>query len=114
MREILFDFCPLQVLGNATCITDAVDLIQRHQPDAVILDVSIGKAANQNGLDLLRLLHKGFPAIKVMILTNHIEASYQVLSEDLGVDYFLDKSHDFHKIPETLLEMFDMKASASS
>lgn len=114
MREILFDFCPLQILGNATCIPDAVDLIKRHQPDAVIVDVRLGAAADQNGFDLLRLLRKVFPAIKVMVLTNHIEASYQVLSEDLGVDYFLDKSHDFHKLPETLFEMFDLKASASS
>jgi hypothetical protein len=86
MREILFGFCPLEVPGNATCIPDAVDLIKHNRP----------------------------PAIKRMILTNHIKASYQVLSEDLGVHYFLNKSHDFHKLPETLLEMFDLKTTAAS
>jgi DNA-binding NarL/FixJ family response regulator len=113
MRGILFDFCRLQVLKNATSIPDAVDLIRRHQPDAVILNVRPGAAADQNGFDLLRLLRKVFPAIMVMALINHIEASYQVLSEDLGVDYFLDKSRDFHKIPETLFERFDLKGTAS-
>lgn len=114
MKELLFEFCPARLVGNATSMGDAVELIQRHEPDVVILDIDLGPAADQTGLDLLRFLRKVFPTINVMILTNHTESSYQVLCEDLGVDHFLDKSHDFDKIPETLLEMFDLKATGPS
>lgn len=109
---MLSDIAGVKFLGNACNKNEALALIEAHQPDVVMVDVHLG-CAEGNGIDLLILIRKSYPAIKVIMLTNLTETRYRTLCLEAGADFFLDKSNDFDKIPETLAQILNLKRSAN-
>lgn len=94
----------VQIAGYASNIKNALLLILETKPQVVILDINLKEdAPNANGIDLLIPLRKAFSTILIIMLTNIVTAQYRSRCMELGADYFFDKSNDFDKIPETLL-----------
>jgi two-component system response regulator DevR len=96
----------VQVLGNATCISEALQLIHRQEPDVVILDIHLKEdVLAANGVHLLIQLRSRYPLMKIIMLTNLSGQQYRSTCMASGADYFFDKTNDFEKIPETLKEI---------
>jgi DNA-binding NarL/FixJ family response regulator len=90
-------------MGNARSINGALHLIEYHRPHVVILDIHLeAEMPKGNGITLLSKIKIFYPAMHVVMLTNTAISQYRSACMALGADYFLDKSHDFELIPETL------------
>lgn len=79
----------------AECI-EAARIFEEQKPDVVVLDISM---PGKSGMSLLKQFKQAGNNCQVIMLTNHADQWYRDHCYDLGVDYFLDKSHDFAKVP---------------
>ncbi len=109
VKGMLNEIAEIEFMGNANNIAGALDLIKRCSPDVVILDINLGERDGKNGINLLNIIRKVYHEMKIIMLTNFTAMQYRILCSDYGADYFLDKSNDFDKIPETLKEILDLK-----
>ena len=80
----------------------ALELLQSHLPDALILDVEM---PNLNGYDVLSRIHS-YPelaGLKIVMLTSRFTEKHQARAKELGAHAYLTKPCD----PETLLETLE-------
>jgi len=61
------------VVGEAADGLEAVEKIRALSPDIVVMDISMPA---QNGLNVAREVHKCFPQVKVILLSQHTEDMY--------------------------------------
>lgn len=84
------------LLTKAGGFTEAKALLEKKTFDIVLLDIHF---PDGNGIDLLHLIRKEYPAVKVIMITNHSGPYYKEVCEELGASYFIDKSVDIEKLP---------------
>jgi DNA-binding NarL/FixJ family response regulator len=58
----------LQVVGKASSVDMAKELLTQLSPDLVLTDISLGES---NGLELTKYITAKYPSIKVIVLTMH-------------------------------------------
>jgi DNA-binding NarL/FixJ family response regulator len=63
----------MSVLFAATTGEDLLDNLTRHQPDVLLLDIQM---PDLSGIDLCKTIHKRYPAIRIIALTNFEQSSY--------------------------------------
>jgi len=61
------------VVGDAADDREAMDKVRSLSPDIVVMDISMPA---QNGLNVAREVHKFFPQVKVILLSQHTEDMY--------------------------------------
>lgn len=88
----------------------AFDLVSRYKPDLAILDI---RMPHVDGVTLLKNIKYIYPNIAVAILTNFPLDGYREKCLAAGADYFLDKSMDFHKIPDIVRDAARRKQGAA-
>lgn len=104
--EQLVDEIPgIELRGKAGTIADALALIDAEQPDVILLDIFLTNDKPKSGIDLLHIVTRMYPRIKIIMLTNLTDSSYRTMCKLSGAYMFLDKSNDFEKIPEILIEI---------
>jgi DNA-binding NarL/FixJ family response regulator len=59
------------VVGECPSVAGAFDLIERHRPDVILLDLSL---VDGDGVSLLRELHARSPKTRVVVVTMHRDA----------------------------------------
>ena len=97
----------VNVAGDAETQQDAISLLDSTQFDIVLLDIEL---ALGNGFEVIKhIQHKNylFKRPILMMLTNHADAYYRSLADDLGVHYFFDKSMDF----DLAIEAIELEAA---
>jgi DNA-binding NarL/FixJ family response regulator len=92
----------VDLLGNAENIQSALLFIEEKKPHVVFLDINLSHDKPRNGIDLLNILRKAYPVMKIIMLTNMSGDRYREICMSFGADYFFDKSEDFDRIPQTL------------
>jgi DNA-binding NarL/FixJ family response regulator len=93
----LIDFEPdLIVCGEAATYPAALEAIQAHQPDLVIVDLELGK---RDGLNLVKDIKIRHPLIPSLVLTMHDEVVYAERSLRAGAAGYVTKQ----QLDETLL-----------
>ena len=108
--QVVGSLAGIEISGVAKNVNTAFGLIQTCVPHAVILDIYLeDDAPAANGLTLLAVLTEGFPAIEVIMLTNLSGPQYKSKCMKMGAKYFLDKSDEFEKIPEVLMEIINRR-----
>lgn len=85
-----------EVVGTANDGENVMPLAQRHQPDLVLLDLSMPRI---NGLEAAEQLRKSFPAVRVIIFSELAGLSLADECKRHGADTFVSKS----ELPDTLL-----------
>ena len=83
------------VCGEASSWAEAIEATATHRPDAVILDISLGKRI---GLDLVRELLALCPQLRVLVLSMHDEIIYAERSLRAGAHGYVMKSDATHKV----------------
>lgn len=83
---------------------DAFDAIQRHQPDAVILDVML---PGRSGYDILRDLRAepGLSDLPVLMLTARGQSKDQDMAQSLGANLFMTKPFANAQILDALKQL---------
>ncbi|MFP3153439.1 response regulator transcription factor [Lachnospiraceae bacterium ZAX-1] len=79
----------LQVLTDAAGLMDA---IKAHHPNAILMDIRIGK---EDGLMLTGEVKAAFPKVKVILMSGFPVGNY---SEEFGADAFFPKEESFHAL----------------
>jgi DNA-binding NarL/FixJ family response regulator len=109
LQAILDEVGGVHFVGNAASMNDALILIEWQRPDVLFLDIRLGNKETKTGVNLLSVVNKKYPTITVVMLTNLSGESYRTLCAREGADFFLDKSRDFDKIPETLEQIMNQR-----
>ena len=73
LRSLLDDETEIEVVGEAEDGQQAIELVQRVQPDVVLMDITMPVL---NGLEATRQIKKLFPQVKVVVLTVHSTEEY--------------------------------------
>lgn len=100
--ELLSENPLIHILGAAPTAAEAIDLLRQRAADAVVLDLRLSQGS---GFDVLEYLATRSPRPRVIVLTNYALAEYRRRAENLGAEFFLDKSSDFPRLPELLETM---------
>jgi DNA-binding NarL/FixJ family response regulator len=75
----------------------ASDWLLKTKIDLVLLDISL---PGKSGIELLKLIRKNYPVIKVLMISNHANEYYKQACLSFGADYFFDKSLDFEQMTQ--------------
>jgi two-component system, OmpR family, response regulator len=98
----------LDVVGSADEVAVAIADIESLRPDAVIVDIQI---VNGSGLDVLSQVRERVPGLRSIVLTNFASSQHRKRAEEVGSDYFLDKSNEFKRIAPILEEWRNNKSN---
>ncbi|GAB2592924.1 DNA-binding response regulator [Paractinoplanes abujensis] len=91
IRAILDNVDGIEVAGEAADGIEAVDLVRRHRPAVVLLDIRMPR---QDGLSAAREIRRLVPESGVLVLTTFGEDEYIVQAIAAGAAGFLLKSSD--------------------
>lgn len=89
LRRVLEAQPDIEVLGEASDGREAMRLIEDHEPDVAILDISMPRLG---GLDTLQRLRSRHPKVKVILLSVHGESSFIQHAVSLGADGYILKN----------------------
>jgi two-component system LytT family response regulator len=90
--------------GLALNLSEAIQLIQKHKPHLVFLDIELN---HESGFDLITLVEENNLNVPCVIV-NSIIKDYAIKSFDIDAIYFVDKPYTSTKI-ETALNKFEKK-----
>jgi two-component system, NarL family, response regulator NreC len=76
------------VVGECPSVAGAFDLVERHRPDVILLDLSL---VDGDGVSLLRELHTRAPRTRVIVVTMHRDAETVRQALLAGADGYLVK-----------------------
>ncbi|MFT4415360.1 response regulator [Fredinandcohnia humi] len=77
----------------------AIDIVQKHSPDLVLLDMKI---PGMDGIEILKRLKKIDPGIRVIIMTAYGELDMIQEAKDLGAITHFAKPFDIDEIREAV------------
>lgn len=96
VAELVSELPGTRVVGIAPTEARARQLLREHHPRVMILDLRL---AQGTGFGVLRSLLPGEPRPIVIVLSSYSVPEYRNQAELLGVDHFLDKAAEFHRLP---------------
>ena len=107
MIGLLDEVKDIGYINVASDYDEASRFIDDEQPDLVLLDINL---PGKNGIALLRKIRQNSDTCQVVMITNHVDDYYRNQCKELGANHFLDKSHDFAKVP-AIISLIDSKYS---
>ena len=78
----------IEVVGEAANGSEAVKMVKELTPDVVVMDIAM---PIMGGLEATRRIHKEFPKIKVLILTQYDDKEYVFPVIESGASGFISK-----------------------
>ncbi|MGC1456725.1 MAG: response regulator transcription factor [Steroidobacteraceae bacterium] len=97
MRELLGQIADVEVVGTVVDEGSAVAMTRDREVHVLILDLQLKRGT---GFGVLRTLGAQRPA--TIVFTNYALPEYRRWAEQFGVEYFLNKSLDFERLPEVI------------
>lgn len=102
ISDFLSSMGMVEVVGSATRPLEALEGIQMHNPDVVILDLHL---VGGSGLEVLEGLQTQTKRPKVIVLTNYPYDEYRKKCLTNGAMAFLDKTTEFGKLTYLLTDI---------
>lgn len=94
--EMLKELDCIDHLYKANSYDEAVTEMKAKLPDVVLLDIQM---PGKNGIELLQFIRNRYPDVITIMFTNRTSDFYKEICENIGANYFVDKSTEFEKIP---------------
>lgn len=88
LKKVLVKHSDLKVVGEAAYSQDLLDLLDRHEVDVVILDISM---PGKSGLELLRDIKNFHPKVKTLVLSMYPEDRFAIRALKAGASGYLSK-----------------------
>jgi DNA-binding NarL/FixJ family response regulator len=88
LRALLSSDPELEVVDEASDGIEALQSVQKHQPDLLLLDISMPR---QNGLETIHAVKRRSPQTKVLVLTVHNAEEYVYAALKAGANGYLLK-----------------------
>jgi DNA-binding NarL/FixJ family response regulator len=92
----------LNEIGQAENATAAISSLEQTTPDVIILDIQL---PDGSGIDILKKIKKERAKTVVIMLTNYPYSVIRKRCEELGADFFLDKSTEFDEVIEIIKKL---------
>lgn len=99
LKTMLEEVNNSRVVLQAANYTEALDMMDRFQPDYVLIDIGLSDKTGMALLEEITDKHKGS---KVVVITNLANPRYREFCEKMGVNHFLDKSDEFQLLPDII------------
>ena len=100
LREALDSLEGVQIVDTVADESAAVTAARDNDIDVIILDLQLKEGT---GFGVVQRLGKSRPTI--IVFTNYMLPEYQRLAESLGIEYFLNKSRDYERLPQLIQEL---------
>ena len=88
--QILNAEADVEVVCEATDGADALIKVREHQPDVVLLDITM---PTLNGLEVAEIMKQEFPSVQVLIVSQHDSRGFQWAALAAGVSGYIVKSN---------------------
>lgn len=99
-----------QVCAGASNGREALKAIAEHQPDLVILDLSL---PDNHGLELIKDIRSQHPSVRLLIFSMHDESLYGERALRAGAQGYLMKHEPPEKVHEAVRKVLDGKMAVS-
>ena len=100
LREALDTLEGVEIVDTVADESAAVTAARDNEVDVIILDLQLKEGT---GFGVVQRLGKTRPTI--IVFTNYMLPEYQRLAESLGIEYFLNKSRDYERLPQLIQEL---------
>lgn len=100
LKELLAQSPSVRIVGEADNAASAIRGILTTRPKFVVLDYRLQEGS---GLDVLRAVAGVATETVFAVLTNHVSAAVRAACTDAGALYFLDKSSEFDKLNQIIV-----------
>ncbi|MCC7449931.1 MAG: response regulator transcription factor [Anaerolineae bacterium] len=111
IRDFLAEAGDITVVAEAGDGAQAYDLVVKHQPDVVLLDVQM---PNGTGIDVARRLREARMAVGVLMLTAFDDPPYIKASLEAGANGYVLKSSEAEDIIEAVRAVYEGKTVFSA
>jgi serine/threonine-protein kinase PknK len=87
----LLERSDFQVVGRAGDATELLELVRKHEPQLVIVDIRMPPTHTTEGLDAARTIREEFPDTGILVLSAHVEIEHamELLSTGQRIGYLL-------------------------
>ncbi|MCA9908101.1 MAG: response regulator transcription factor, partial [Anaerolineae bacterium] len=92
----------LEVVGEASTGTEAIQLAIELEPDLVIMDIHLPE---MSGIEATRRIRQQCPNVRVIALTAYNEKAYQRALQDAGADGFVLKTAEFSELVNVIRQV---------
>ncbi|CAN5191161.1 response regulator transcription factor [soil metagenome] len=90
------------VVATVTDGAKVVEEVARHQPDVLLLDLSL---PNRNGIDLLPELGSACPGVRVLVVSMHVDPHLVDMTMKLGAAGFVPKNATMDELRTAIEEV---------
>ena len=97
------DFPVAAIVGEAANGREAIEAVEQHRPDIVLLDVSMPV---MNGFEAARVLRERLPETRIIFASQHAESTYVEEAFRLGASGYLLKKAAAAQLPEAVRTVF--------
>lgn len=94
----------IECVGTAVRVTDAVELVLKHRPDVVLLDVDL---PDINGIEGTERIKAAMPLTKVLIITGHASVELMSRAAAAGASGFVPKEAPISETLRTIRTLQD-------
>lgn len=102
LSALLGEIDNVEVLDGAASAAEGLDMVISHNPDFIILDISL---PDRSGIEVLKVIKRDHPDTCVIMLTNYPYLPYRNQCMAFGADYFFDKSIEFTRTKKILMQL---------
>ena len=103
LRALISELPGVEVIGEASNVSEGIRKIRRLRPHIVVLDISMPGGNGIQMLEAIKRPRRAGPAI--IMLTNFAHEAYRERCLELGAAYFFDKSAEFEEAVEMIKEL---------
>ena len=104
LEHIINESNSARIIDSANSIAECRDMMQRCQPDVLMLDVSL---PDGNGIDLCPEIQRDYPEVKILMLTTYAESAVISRALENGAHGYILKN----SMSEEILEGISVVAS---
>lgn len=110
MAELINQEPDLIVCGSESTAEKAWDMIKKHKPDLVIVDISLKES---NGLDLVEEINREYPGLPSLVLSMYDESLYAERALISGARGYIMKQKAVRQVVEALRQVLSGDVYAS-
>lgn len=99
IRAILANQGDMEIVATAGDGNEAVQLAMTHQPDVVVMDISM---PSMDGLHATELIHRAQNTINIVILSMHVNAALVQQALRMGARGYVLKRRATDELPEAI------------
>lgn len=92
----------MQVVGEAATGREAVEVVERHQPDVVVLDLSMPE---MDGLEAIPLIHQVAPRTKIVVFSGFEEGKVAQVALSLKASRYVRKGAPLEELRDAVRDL---------